>query len=186
MATASLVALAVLSLVVLVLATGLLANLGARQLSTPLAIAHDGPRVGRPAPRLEVRAVDGSAVVVPAGRRQVLLFTDHSLMDFEELLAVLIDVRADRPDVVVFGSGNRTSAALLEGLGLDVPVALVPHAVYDRYRVRVMPYAVVVDASGLVVTSGLVNTPFQLRHLAEVGLERARLDAGHQAQDVSS
>ena len=186
MATASLVALAVLSLAVLVLATGLLVNLGARQLSTPLAIAHDGPRVGRPAPRLNLRAVDGRAVVVPSDRRQVVLFTDHSLLDFEDLLSVLTDRLADRPEVVVLGSTNRTSAALLEGLGLDVPAVLVPPTVYDRYMVRVMPYAVVVDASGRVVTSGLVNTTFQLRHLALVGLERAELDAGHRAQEVSS
>lgn len=185
MATAALVALTFLSLVVLVLAVGLLVNLGARQLSTPVAIAHDGPRTGRPAPRLDLRALDGGTLVVPSGRRQVLLFGDHSLMDFEELLDLLTDARADRPDVVVLGSSDRTSAALLEGLELTVPAAVVPHRVYDRFRVRVMPYAVVVDAAGRVATSGLVNTPFQLRHLAQVGLETEPLPATGPARGVS-
>ena len=92
-------------------------------------------------------------------------------MAFEDLLALLTDDRAERPEVAVLGSANRTSAALLEGLSLQVPAAVVPHEVYDRYRIRVMPYAVVVDAAGRVATSGLVNTPFQLRHLAQVGLD---------------
>ena len=170
MATAVLVLLTVLSALVLVAASGLFVTVGEKQLHTPLAIARDGPRVGRPAPPITARATDGTAVAVPAGRRQVLLFADHSLMDFAELLALLVADRADRPDVVVLGSAERTSAALLEGLGLQVPAAVVPHKVYDRYRVRVMPYAVVVDAAGGVATSALVNTPFQLRHLAQVDL----------------
>ena len=171
MATAVLVGLTVLSLLVLVLAVGLFVTLGAKQLHTPLAIAHDGPRAGRRAPRLQARAIDGSEITAATGRRQVLLFTDHSLMEFEELLGLLTDDRAERPEVVVIGSADRTSAELLEGLDLRVPAAVVPHEVYDRYRVRVMPYAVVVDTAGRVATSGLVNTPFQLRHLAQVGLD---------------
>jgi len=169
-ATAVLVVLVVLSVVVLVAAFGLLVSLGEKQLHTPLAIAHDGPRVGRPASHLEVRAIDGRAVIVPAGHRQVLLFGDHSLLDFADLLELLAADDADRPAVVVLGSADQTSVSLLEGLELRVPAAIVPHEVYDRYRIRVMPYAVVVGADGRVVTSGLVNTSFQLRHLAQVGL----------------
>ena len=149
-------------------------SVGAEQLHTQLAIAHVGPRAGRPAPRLDLRSTDGVTMVVPAGRRQVLLFADHSLLDFGDLLDLLTagpDDGADRPDSRRSVSADRTSAALLAGLELRVPLAVVPHAVYDRYRVRVMPYAVVVDAAGRVATSGLVNSAFQLRHLAQVGLD---------------
>ena len=106
-------------------------------------------------------------------------------MDFDELLDLLSHDQADRPDVVVLGSSDRTSATLLAGLELAVPAAVVPHRVYDRFRVRVMPYAVVVDAAGRVATSGLVNTPFQLRHLAQVGLETEPVGAVDPARGVS-
>lgn len=170
MATATLAVLAVLSLVVLVLALGLLSGEGHKQLNTPLAISNDGPRVGRPAPRATIETISGDKITVPNGTRQILLFADHSLMEFDDLLPWLASEPADPPGLVVVGSMDRTSAALLAGLGLGVPTAVVPHAIYDRYRIRVMPYAVVIDASGRVVTSGLVNTPFQVRHLAQVGL----------------
>lgn len=169
MATTVLIVLAALSLVVLVLAVALYVSVGASQLHGPLAIAYDGPRAGRAAPRLDVATLDGGRVVVPSGRRQVLLFADHSLMDFEEILELLGSDDRGLPDLVVLGSTDRTSAELLRGLELRVPAAMVPHSVYERYRVRVMPYAVVVDADGNAVTSGLVNTQFQLRHLAQVG-----------------
>lgn len=170
MATTVLIVLAVLSLLVLVLAVALYVSVGAAQLHGPLAIAYDGPRAGRAAPRLDVATLDGGRVVVPSGRRQVLLFADHSLMDFEEILELLAsDDRGDLPDLVVLGSTDRTSAELLRGLELRVPAAMVQHSVYERFRVRVMPYAVVVDSDGSTVTSGLVNTQFQFRHLAQVG-----------------
>jgi len=185
-ATAALVVLVVLSALVLVAAFALLVSVGEKQLHTPLAIAHDGPRVGRSAPRVDVRGLDGAAIVVPSGRRQVLLFTDHSLLDFEDLLGLLTVDDADRPDVVVLGSADRTSAGLLGALELRVPAGVVPHEVYHRYRVRVMPYAVVVDATGRVATSGLVNTPFQLRHLAQVGLETEAVGASGTSTEASS
>lgn len=170
MATALLVVLTVLGLVVLILAIALFVHLGTAQLRSPEAIAHDGPRPGRRAPAVDVTTIDGAPLIVPAGRRQILVFADHSLIDFEELLALLRSGdRADLPEVVVLGAHDQTSAELLSGLDLAVPTALVPHAIYGQYRVRVMPYAVVVGADGKVVTRGLVNTPFRLRHLAQVG-----------------
>lgn len=170
MATTVLVVLVVLSLAVLVLGIALYVHVGSTQLGTAAAIAHDGPRVGRRAPAVEVTTIDGAPLVVPSGRREVLLFADHSLIDFEDLLELLgIGDRGDLPPVVVLGSRDQTSAELVSGLDLGVPTAVVPHAIYHRYRVRVMPYAVVVGDDGRVVTSGLANTPFRLRHLAQVG-----------------
>lgn len=189
MATTVLIVLAALSLVLLVLAVALYVSVGASQLHGPLAIAYDGPRAGRAAPRLDVVTLDGGRVVVPTGRRQVLLFADHSLMDFEEILELLgSDDRGGLPDLVVLGSTDRTSAELLRGLELRVPAAMVPHSVYERYRVRVMPYAVIVDADGNAVTSGLVNTQFQLRHLAQVGqgVEPVAQAAGRQGSEPAA
>jgi hypothetical protein len=171
MATASLAVLAVLSLGVLVLSVGLYAHVGASQLHTSAAIAHDGPRPGSRAPALDVPASHGGRLVVPAGVRQVLLFADHSLIEFPELLAPLTGQPADLPPVAVLGSSDRTSSDLIAGLGLTVPYAVVPHAIYHRYRIRVMPYAVVIESAGRVVTSGLVNTLHQLDHLARVGVK---------------
>jgi hypothetical protein len=171
MATAALIGLTVGSLVVLVLAVALYVSIGEKQLHTAPAIAHDGPRVGRPAPQVRISGIDGTAITVPSGRQQVLLFADHSLLDFEDLLGLLVGDQADRPAVIVLGSSARTSTDLLEGLHLGVPAAVVPHDVYHRYRVRVMPYAVVVDSLGRVTSSRLVNTSYQLRQLAQVRLE---------------
>ena len=41
-------------------------SVGAEKLHTPLAIAHDGPRAGRRAPRLDLRSTDGVTIVVPS------------------------------------------------------------------------------------------------------------------------
>lgn len=190
MATTVLTVLVLLSLVVLLLAVSLYVSVGASQLHGAEAIAYDGPRVGRAVPRLDVATIGADArVVVPSGRRQVLLFADHSLMDFEEILELLsAEDRADLPDLAVLGSTDRTSAELISGLGLRVPAAMVAHTVYEGYRVRVMPYAVVVEADGTAVTSGLVNTRFQLRHLAQVGLrpEPVERPAGSPASEQVS
>lgn len=65
--------------------------------------------------------------------------------------------------------------ALIGKLGLDgVPVVAGSPALYGAYNVRVMPFAIFVDSTGLVRASSLVNHDWQiakLRRIAALPLE---------------
>ena len=159
-----------------------LLGVGQIALSGADAIERDGLARGQRAPRWSL--ADSGGVVrtsPPASQLQLIVFADHSLKSFPSVVAGLREL-GDRGDVeiVILTRGRPEGAeALIGQLGLGrIAVLAGSAAVYGRYNVRVMPFAIFVDPVGLVRASSLVNHDWQiakLRQVAEIPLEADEL-----------
>lgn len=158
-------------------AAAVLALLGIGQLalSGPGAIARDGLVRGQPALAWSLPDAGGTLHCSPPGRAfQLIVFGDHSLRSFPSVVAGLRSLRddpasADLEIVIVAAGDARLSQPALTTLGLDgIPVLTGSRALYASYNVRVMPFAIVVDAVGLVRASSLVNHDWQLAKLRKL------------------
>jgi len=136
------------------------------------ALARDGLRRGQRAPRWTLAGAAGTMhVSPPAGGLQLIMFADHSLKSFPSVVAGLRELRASVPpgdlEIVIMTRGASAGARELLGpLGLDgIAVVTGSPATYAAYNVRVMPFAIFVDAAGEVRASSLVNHDWQLAKL---------------------
>ncbi len=179
-------ALAFLAVAALLCAAGGYALLGLGQvaLSGAAALERDGlPRGGRAPAWTLADATGRPRTSPPRGPLQLIMFTDHSLRSFpsvadglRELLAAAPGRDPAPPEIVVLTRGPSAMArAALAELGLaEIPVVAGSPALYARYNVRVMPFAIFVDSGGIVRGSSLVNHDWQLAKLRQV----AALPAG--------
>lgn len=154
-----------------------LALLGVGQiaLSGANAIRHDGLARGQRAPTWSLPDEGGTPHRSPPGRPfQLIVFGDHSLRSFPSVVSGLRSLRddpsgADLEIVIVTAGDARLSRPALTTLGLDgIPVLTGSRALYASYNVRVMPFAIVVDAAGRVRASSLVNHDWQLAKLRKL------------------
>jgi len=163
-----------------------LAMLGVGQLSLSGAgaIERDGLVRGQRAPRWSLPDQAGTLHSSPSARPlQLIVFADHSLRSFPSVVAglrSLQDAAGQELEIVIVTRGDAgPSAPLLSQLGLaGVPVLSGSPRLYAGYNVRVMPFAIFVDAAGLVRASSLVNHDWQLatlRRLAALPLESGEL-----------
>ncbi|WP_157254436.1 peroxiredoxin family protein [Nonomuraea typhae] len=143
-------------------------------------VERDGLRSGTRAPAWQAVDLDGRVHVSPApGRWQVLVFADHSLREFTEVVEGLRALDA-RGGVELLILARRYAAAMvgvLPELGVPCPVVLVDPAIYHRYNVRVMPFVVIVDPAGRIAVSSLVNQQWQLARLCQLAGVHERTDA---------
>ncbi|MBW1883689.1 MAG: methylamine dehydrogenase accessory protein MauD [Deltaproteobacteria bacterium] len=124
-----------------------------------------GPRVGEAAPVLELTDLDGEPIRVggadESGRRTLLFFLSPTCPVCETLLPTLRRLVRDEGDVrLVYASdgdpseheGFRASKGLLDSeylLSRDLGL---------RYEVSKLPFAVLINAEGVVRAKGMVNT----------------------------
>jgi hypothetical protein len=151
--------LAVCAAIVVVLLTILF--LGADRLRGSEAIVRDGLLRGTRAPSWTRRDAASREWTVPDGRWKFLLFADYSLSLFPEVGQKLVELAQRHPDVdvlVVSKTNPRATEVQLKQMGLTFPVIGVDHDFFSHYRVRVMPYATVVDPEGYIRFSRLVST----------------------------
>lgn len=171
-----------------------LVGIGHLRLSGADAIERDGLARGERAPAWRLAGQDGRTHASPPdGPLQLIIFGDHSLKSFPSVVAGLRALAQD-PDleIAILTRGHAGhAAAVLAGLGLGgLPVLEGNPALYARYNVRVMPFAIFVDSAGLARASSLVNHDWQLAKLRQVaalpveagepaaGWRRARAMAG--------
>jgi hypothetical protein len=143
-------------------------RIGFGRLESAIGIARDGPRRGGAAPKWHALDDRGQERNVPnRSRWQLLVFADHCLQSFPDLITAMNRFQAEPVafEVIVVARGSahlvRTAAGTL---GNAVPIVSVDQAFYDRHNVRVMPYAVLVDDQGIVRWTGIANHEGQLRH----------------------
>lgn len=145
---------------------------GQQGLSGSGALERDGLARGRRAPAWTLPGQGGRAWSSPPARGlQMIVFADHSLKSFPSVLAGLRALSADHDiEIVVLTRGTAAQASrVLGALGLTgVAVLDGSPALYGRYNVRVMPFAIIVDAAGEVRASSLVNHDWQVVKLAQV------------------
>ncbi|HWF82188.1 MAG TPA: hypothetical protein VN695_16520 [Streptosporangiaceae bacterium] len=153
-------------------------GIGQIALSGSDAIERDGLARGQRAPRWSLTDSAGRVRTSPsAGGLQLIVFADHSLKSFPSVIAGLRELNdVGDVEIVILTRGSGDGAeALIGELGLGrISVVAGSAAIYGRYNVRVMPFAIFVDSAGLVRASSLVNHDWQiakLRQVAEIDLE---------------
>ncbi len=144
-------------------------RIGFIRLESSLGIARDGIPPGKPAPSWSLPDLEGHLRVTPAGDHwQLLIFADHSLSAFPNLVAGMnhLAFAAQELEVLVLSRDSRDLCeATVRALDVQVPIVQVDQAFYDRFWVRVMPFAFLLDPRGIVRWISLVNTEEQLFHI---------------------
>jgi methylamine dehydrogenase accessory protein MauD len=142
-----------------------IAPAGALSLRQPL-------KLGDPAPQITVATLDGSSIQV-GGKRgprsQLLLFVSPDCTICEGLLPALRSAqRAERQwlDIVLVSDGTQD---MHEKFVREKGLAKFPYVVSEHlgrsYGVAKLPYAVLIDNEGNLVSTGLVNTREHLESL---------------------
>ncbi len=141
---------------------------GFARLGSAVGIARDGFPPGTTAPPWSLSDLQGHLRVTPAGNHwQLLIFANRALVVFPELVDGVHHLARTAQDleIVVLSSEDKESNVVTaQGLDLQVPVVAVDQTFYDRYRVRVMPFAFFLDPHGFVRWVGLVNSEAELFH----------------------
>jgi methylamine dehydrogenase accessory protein MauD len=139
-----------------------------------LALGH-GPAVGEAAPVVAVEDLAGAPREVggpsPEGRSTLVFFLSPTCPVCKALLPVLASVaraEGERLRIVLASDGPRAEhEAFVREQGLRTfPYVLSP-ALGITYGVSRVPYAVLIDAGGVVRAKGLVNTREHLESLFE-------------------
>jgi|SRR5579863_3606413 len=141
---------------------------GFARLNSPIGITRDGFPPGTVAPTWSLPDLEGHAHVTPTGDHwQFLIFADQSLASFPELVAGMhrLAQEVKELEVLVISQESRSDCQVTaQQLELQVPLVPASAAFYERFRVRVMPFAFLLDPRGIVRWVGLVNTEPQLFH----------------------
>jgi hypothetical protein len=162
------------------IALTLLATLrtGFARLNSSIGILRDGFPPGKPSPPFSLPDLEGHLRVAPAGDHwQLLYFANLSLVGFPDLVAGInrLAQTVQELEVLILSHEDRQHCeALSQGLDLQVPVVPVAPQVYERFRVRVVPFAFLLDPHGIIRWVGVANTAEQLFHLWRIGQASVR------------
>ena len=156
------------------------------------AMASDqGHAVGEMSPNLSVTTLAGDRLVLgdasPHGRSRLLLFVSPTCPVCKKLLPIARSfAHAERLDVLLIGDGDDAEQrSMIREFGLEgVPYVNSPQ-VGMTFQVGKLPYAILLDAEGVIRAKGLVNNREHLESLliAEetgFGTIQAYLDAKQQ------
>jgi methylamine dehydrogenase accessory protein MauD len=171
------VAFALLWLLVIALAIAVLAL--ARQVGilferiAPMGalITDSGPTVGEKVSRFDLTALDGRAVAVGAAgmRSQLLFFVSPTCPVCKKLLPILASVATAEGswlDVVLAGDGDTVAhRAFVARRRLEKFPFVLSRELGMAFRVSRLPYAALIDGSGVVRAKGLINNREQLESL---------------------
>jgi len=173
-----LIAVVLLAIVVFVLVVAVFAL--ARQigiLHTRLAPAgalmtDTGPEVGKPAPKLSMQDIEGRPVTVggAASAAMLILFTSPSCPVCKQLVPVAKAMANDEKLELVFASDGGEAERhedYIRDMGLDGYAYVVSLELGMKFEVGKLPYAVLIDADGVLRSKGLVNSREHLESLVE-------------------
>ncbi|SFV14958.1 methylamine dehydrogenase accessory protein MauD [Pseudoduganella namucuonensis] len=134
-------------------------------------VTDSGPRVGEPAPAMALRTMDQAQLQLPGapGASTLLFFLSPTCPVCKKLLPVLKSMRKDESGwlrMVLASDGDQVEhQAFQREYGLaDFPYVLSAQ-LGMAYRVARLPYAVLIDARGVVSAKGLINSREQLESL---------------------
>lgn len=131
----------------------------------------NGPKVGEPAPPVDVTSWEGRALTLgaPAAKGTLLFFVSPTCPVCKKLLPIMRSVQAREGrwlDIVLASDGDRTEHAEFHSrqqLGDFTYVLSQPLGM--AYRISKLPYCVLLDAQGTVRAKGLVNSREQVESL---------------------
>jgi methylamine dehydrogenase accessory protein MauD len=130
-----------------------------------------GPEVGEAAPVFRLPSLTGGEIAIggPTGRATLLFFLSPTCPVCKKLLPILSDIRTAEKswlDVALASDGDQQKQrAFIAQAGLsEFPYALSTELGMG-FRVQKLPYAVLIDAQGMIRGKGLVNSREQLESL---------------------
>jgi methylamine dehydrogenase accessory protein MauD len=132
-----------------------------------------GPQVGEAAPVLQIADWSGEPATIGAargdGKSTLLFFLSPTCPVCKTLLPVLDSVaRTERVQLVYASDGPRAEhEAFVRTLDLDGRPYLLSSHLGLTYEVGKLPYAVLIDAAGVIRAKGLVNTREHVESLFE-------------------
>ena len=134
-----------------------------------------GPRVGEAAPRIEAPTLAGTRIALGGaaadGRGTLLFFLSPSCPVCKALLPALhsIIAREDPTLRLVYASDGPEPEhrVLAQAHGLDPAAYVLSTELGLAHRVGKLPYAVLIDAAGVIRAQGLVNTREHVESLFE-------------------
>ena len=133
-----------------------------------------GPEVGEAAPVLLAPALSGAALTIggadESGRRTLLFFASPTCPMCKTLLPTVRRAVAgeERVRLVLASDGDPTEhAAFAREHDLDPASYVLSRELGLRFEVAKLPYAVLIDAAGIVRAKGLVNTREHVESLFE-------------------
>ena len=130
-----------------------------------------GPEVGASSPVFPLQSLNGGTVMVGASsdKAKLVFFLSATCPVCKQLLPVLAGIRAaegDKVDVVFASDGDeRKHREFIAKQKLQSYPYVLSSDLGMAYRVQRLPYAVLIDASGVVRAKGLVNNREQLESL---------------------
>ena len=130
-----------------------------------------GPGVGEASPRLEVHALAGNAITVgaklPAGKALLMLFVSHTCPICKKLIPVAQSfIQSERLEVLYVGDAELAEQRkLIEQFGMEARRFVNGPEIGLAYRVDKLPYAVLLDETGVIAAKGLVNSREHLESL---------------------
>ena len=158
----------ILESVCIALALLAIVRTGFARLGSAIGIARDGFPPGKKVPSWSLPDMEEHLRVTPAGDHwQLLTFANRSLVAFPEVIAGIHHLAhsARELEVLILSNESKEDCVITaEGLDLQVPIVPVEPALYDRFRVRVMPFAFLLDPHGIVRWVGLIKSEDQLLH----------------------
>jgi len=150
-----------------------------------------GPETGDAAPVLLAPALSGAAVKIggadDAGRSTLLFFASPTCPMCKTLLPTVRRAVAgeERVRLVLASDGDPAEhAAFARAHDLDPASYVLSRELGVRYEVAKLPYAVLIDAAGIVRAKGLVNTREHVESLFEAERLGAPTIQAHLAQGV--
>jgi len=174
----------VLALVVVVLALSRQIGVLYERVAPMGALTMDkGPQVGDVAPQLQLQDLHGSAVVVglPTPRSQLIFFMSPTCPVCKKLLPILRSIKASEGhwvDIVLASDGEMPEhLAFYKKAQLDDFPYVLSTELGMGFQISKLPYAVLIDETGVVRAKGLVNSREQLESLfnaKELGVASAQ------------
>jgi methylamine dehydrogenase accessory protein MauD len=130
-----------------------------------------GPAVGEAAPVLVAETLAGDRIEIgglsPRGRSRLLLFVSPTCPVCKKLLPIARSfANAERLEVVLVGDGDvAEQRAMIEQFALEHLAYVNSPQLGMTYQVGKLPYAVLIDADGIIRATGLVNNREHLESL---------------------
>jgi methylamine dehydrogenase accessory protein MauD len=163
----------------------LLLGLGLLALARQVGVLHErvapmgalmmdsGPKVGEHAPGFTLKALGGETVTIGAEalrrRATLLFFLSPTCPVCKKLLPVLKSLREGertRTDIVLASDGDMTEhLSYRQAQGLEAFPYVLSTELGMTFRIGKLPYAVLLDAGGVVRGKGLINNREQLESL---------------------
>lgn len=138
-----------------------------------------GPQTGESAPQLTAHTLAGGTVGIggpqPAGALRLLFFVSPTCPICKSLLpTVKAFAQSERLEMLLIGDGDLDQQRqMAERHGIELERFANAPEVGRAFQVAKLPYAVLIDAAGVIVAQGLVNSREHLESLVtahELGL----------------